>query len=762
MRLLATAALIAGAVALPQPALDAEERCWYEVGGTNECWDADNTSATALTFGTGLSGGSFAPEEKTLFAHKIAPDHTGVMNHFWSTCNAECEGALLVRYYIDGEKNASIVYEPGMASGTGFDDPAAPWGTKWFGHGAHSAWFNNFKIPFGSSIRVTIQSTDGHEHSGFYMIVRGGLDIPLMIGDVALPKTARLQQQRFAGRLDNLEVLDVVSVPKGHEGLIFLNVLAVNNSGHGVSFLEGCPHMFDPPDQAWPGTLLGSGTEDYFDSGWYFNAGEFRLPVAGETHMKQSKTVSEWSAYRFHEMDPLRFSDGVRLTWRCGENSATAPDGGNKCYILPTEVKHSPTTLCEWVESYGWVYVWPAADTGTSTDANEATTAPQATSAAVDSTAAGAGDAVAMAVHGEGVTAGAPPPPPYVPPTPDPTKCWYEHGGTKPCWDSDNSSSTTESSLTFGASCPGCSFSPWEKTVFAHKIATGHTGQMDHFWSTCNAECEGALMVRYYIDGEENASIAFEPGMAAGSGFDDPTAPWGTKWIGHGAHSAWFHNFKIPFGSSIRVTVQSMDRDEHSGFYIIVRGGLDLPLVIGDVTLPKDARMQLQKFEGKLEPLEWLNVASVPKGYSGQFFMSTLSVENAGVGGLNFLEGCYHLYDPPDQPHPGTVISTGTEDYFDSGWYFNAGQFHMPVSGFTHLKEEKNATEWSGYRFHEMDPLRFEDGLKFQWRCGDLTAPAPNGGGKCYSQTDGKPVGNPTCDHVKSYAWVYVWPRPSH
>ena len=48
-----------------------------------------------------------------------------------------------------------------------------------------------------------------------------------------------------------------------------------------------------------------------------------------------------------------------------------------------------------------------------------------------------------------------------------------------------------------GTSCPGCSFNPWEKTVFAHKIADGHTGLMDHFWSTCNAECEGALLVRY-------------------------------------------------------------------------------------------------------------------------------------------------------------------------------------------------------------------------------------------------------------------------
>eukprot|EP01052_Picozoa_sp_SAG31_P044970 SAG31_NODE_8036_length_1536_cov_1.178149_2_plen_172_part_00 len=95
---------------------------------------------------------------------------------------------------------------------------------------------------------------------------------------------------------------------------------------------------------------------------------------------------------------------------------------------------------------------------------------------------------------------------------------------------------------------------------------------------------------------------------------------------------------------------------------MILRGGLDLPLTIGEVTLPKTARLQLQKYEGPLAPLEWLSVASVPKGYSGQFFLSTLAVNNSGKGGLNFLEGCYHMYDPPDAPFPGVVISTGTED----------------------------------------------------------------------------------------------------
>jgi hypothetical protein len=235
------------------------------------------------------------------------------------------------------------------------------------------------------------------------------------------------------------------------------------------------------------------------------------------------------------------------------------------------------------------------------------------------------------------------------PPKPDPTVCWFTPGGTKPCWDDDTS---PPGSLTFGTGLSGGSFGGWEKTLFAHRITKGHTGVMNHFWSTCNAACEGNLIVRYYIDGEQNASIEFEPGLASGSGFDDQAAPWGTKWMGHGAHSAWFNNFKIPFGDSVRVTIQSKDGAKHGGFYMILRGGLDLPLTIGDITLPPTARLQLQKYEGPLEPLEWLSVAKVPKGYAGQFFMSTLAVNNSGVGGLNFLEGCYHMYDPPDQPFP--------------------------------------------------------------------------------------------------------------
>jgi len=53
----------------------------------------------------------------------------------------------------------------------------------------------------------------------------------------------------------------------------------------------------------------------------------------------------------------------------------------------------------------------------------------------------------------------------------------------------------------------------------------------------------------------------------------------------------------------------------------------------------------------------------VEGGRLRQVYMTALAVESANK---NFLEACYHLFTPHDQAFPGTVLSTGTEDYFDS------------------------------------------------------------------------------------------------
>ena len=61
-------------------------------------------------------------------------------------------------------------------------------------------------------------------------------------------------------------------------------------------------------------------------------------------------------------------------------------------------------------------------------------------------------------------------------------------------------------------------------------------------------------------------------------------------------------------------------------------------------------------------------------------------------------------------------VCTGTEDYYDSAYYFDGGEYHMPVSGFTnYIPATANTTaKWSAYRFHEMDPIVFSQGMRFQ------------------------------------------------
>ena len=105
------------------------------------------------------------------------------------------------------------------------------------------------------------------------------------------------------------------------------------------------------------------------------------------------------------------------------------------------------------------------------------------------------------------------------------------------------------------------------------------------------------------------------------------------------------------------------------------------------------------------------------------------------------------------QSFPGLVLSSGTEDYFDSAYYFDGGPFHAPVSGVTHL--DVRAAEFSGYRFHEMDPIVFSDGVRVEWRNGDATDPAT--GLKCTLEAGGDVVGAPTASNISSYAWYYTW-----
>lgn len=194
--------------------------------------------------------------------------------------------------------------------------------------------------------------------------------------------------------------------------------------------------------------------------------------------------------------------------------------------------------------------------------------------------------------------------------------------------------------------------------------------------------------------------------------------------------------------------------------FTLIRGVYDLDTLqinLNGVVIPKSARLITQQNAHHLEALDYYNLVDVHTG-SGAVVMTTLAIVS---GDANFMEGCFHFFSPQNATFPGQIMATGTEDYYDSGYYFiDAFPLHLPSTGFTYNEQVPNyggyasAMKWSAYRMHTVDQLLFSDGGKLSWRNGDVAIP---GQGKCHHPTEGTPVGNPTDSYVHSLAYVYVW-----
>lgn len=274
--------------------------------------------------------------EADLFRHS----GKGCLTHMWFGGDFKDYGLTRIRVYVDGEKEASIDMELMMGHGIGFQDEGAPWGVERVGKtGQPSGIYDTYRIPFGSSIRVT--ATRAASESGnppFWWIIRGVENLPLQLGGVRLPDRARLRLYKIVNRVTKpLEEIDLYNRPVS--GALYQVTIAARSSN--FSFLESCVRAYLGGSRS--PTLLSSGMEDYFLGTYYFNRGKYYTPVAGLTHLVPNK---EFSAYRFHEADPVFFHHGLRLTIRAGEE-------------IDGKLFNSETPPAETVyTAYVWAYEW--------------------------------------------------------------------------------------------------------------------------------------------------------------------------------------------------------------------------------------------------------------------------------------------------------------------------------------------------------------------------------------------------------------------
>lgn len=262
-------------------------------------------------------------------------------------------------------------------------------------------------------------------------------------------------------------------------------------------------------------------------------------------------------------------------------------------------------------------------------------------------------------------------------------------------------------------------------------------GSLTHMWFGGGFKTLGQTRLRIYVDGEEQPSIDMELYLGHGIGFNDPGAPWGIERIGiMGKQGGVYNTYRIPFGESIRITAQLSGEEEAQNppFWWIMRGTENLPVVLGGVELPEDARLKLYTREGYTgEPLEEFTLCETAN--NGALYQVTMAAKSTN---LSYMEACVRAY-----VNGGELLwlSSGLEDYFLGTYYFQTGKFYTPVAGLTYFEPEQSS--FCAYRFHEADPVFFKEGFRLTARVGE--------------ELNGRVFFNPQATTYWTYTWVYEW-----
>jgi len=228
-------------------------------------------------------------------------------------------------------------FQSSQAALVGNNDPSAPWDNEFFGKNSKfGGWHMNLLIPFSKSIRVTLQLPPEFTNTRAFAMVRGVENMPLKVGSVPLPMSARLRTYlKTSVNLPVLELHEMADIKNGN-GRLLGTMIDISTADNGtLNSLEGCWHAYFPGTQyaEWPGLLLGTGAEDYPESAYYFNAGPYRGPTSGLTVMAPNQHgISRISFYKLHHRDPIFFSNGFRFEWRNGD--VTDPKTGEKCITI--------------------------------------------------------------------------------------------------------------------------------------------------------------------------------------------------------------------------------------------------------------------------------------------------------------------------------------------------------------------------------------------------------------------------------------------
>lgn len=248
----------------------------------------------------------------------------------------------------------------------------------------------------------------------------------------------------------------------------------------------------------------------------------------------------------------------------------------------------------------------------------------------------------------------------------------------------------------------------WKVRPFIHLEAVATTmladitgpGCIRHIWVATDQACLRDLILRFYWDGETEPSVEVPLGdffcNAVGYNAEVQAMP-----VCVNPFNGMNCYFPMPFRTHAKITIENRRPERCVIYYAINYEELD---ELADGTPCFHARFH------RTNPTDGKTDFVILDGVTGRGHFCgcylTWQQNNSGWWG----EGEFKAYLDGDEEFP-TICGTGTEDYFGGAWCFRK-TFSAPFLGYPCGGENKVGGRHSLYRFHILDPIRFERDIR--------------------------------------------------
>jgi len=256
----------------------------------------------------------------------------GIITRIWLTIASADKYFLrriLLRMYWDGEENPSVEVPVGDFFGTGFQYTHYLSALVGMSSGGY---YSYFPMPFSNGARIEAVNETGQDVGSFYYHI-DYQQIRSLESDVGRFHAQWRREPRTEKGKD-YTVLEA----EGRGQFVGLNLNIQGYREKELWFLEG--DEFIAVDGEKVASIRGTGTEDYFTSGWYFNRGTYAGPYHGLI-IKDDTLLSRIAAYRFHVGDQIPFQKSIRVAIEHGHANEELGDYSSVAYWYQAE-PHKP------------------------------------------------------------------------------------------------------------------------------------------------------------------------------------------------------------------------------------------------------------------------------------------------------------------------------------------------------------------------------------------------------------------------------------